>query len=66
MKSIFDLPEPYPVMSPVHIPRGFTKAYIAGQVVEDLGARIRDAARGVRRATTSCSSRAPGTPASGR
>ena len=30
-------------MSPVHIPRGFTKAYIAGQVVEDLGARIRAA-----------------------
>ena len=27
-------------MSPVHIPRGFTKAYIAGEVVEDLGARI--------------------------
>jgi uncharacterized protein len=33
------------VMSPVHIPRGFTKAYIAGDVVEDLGARIRDAHR---------------------
>ena len=43
MKTIFDLPEPYPVMSPVHIPRGFTKAYIAGEVVEDLGARIRAA-----------------------
>ncbi len=43
MKAIFDLPESYPVMSPVHIPRGFTKAYIAGQVVEDLGARIRAA-----------------------
>ena len=43
MKAIFDLPEPYAVMSPVHIPRGFTKAYIAGQVVEDLGARIRAA-----------------------
>ena len=40
MRSLFDLPEPYSVMSPVHIPRGFTKAYIAGQVVEDLGARI--------------------------
>jgi BioD-like phosphotransacetylase family protein len=40
MKAIFDLPEPYAAMSPVHIPRGFTKAYIAGQVVEDLGARI--------------------------
>ena len=41
MRAVFDLPEPYPVMSPVHIPRGFTKAYIAGDVVEDLGARIR-------------------------
>lgn len=40
MRTVFDLPEPYPVMSPVHIPRGFTKAYIAGEVVEDLGARI--------------------------
>jgi len=30
-------------MSPVHIPRGFTKAYISGEVVEDLGARIRRA-----------------------
>ena len=36
-------PSRYPVMSPVHIPRGFTKAYIAGEVVEDLGARIRAA-----------------------
>src|SRR6478735_6835600 len=43
MKAIFDLPEPYTVMSPVHIPRGFTKAYIAGRVVEDLGATIRAA-----------------------
>src|SRR5699024_9193429 len=32
--------EPYSVLSPVHIPRGFTKAYIAGEVVEDLDARI--------------------------
>jgi BioD-like phosphotransacetylase family protein len=30
-------------MSPVHIPRGFTKAYIAGRVVEDLGANVRAA-----------------------
>ena len=45
MKSIFDLPESYSVMSPVHIPRGFTKAYIAGKVVEDLGARIQAAHR---------------------
>ncbi|MBA2315064.1 MAG: AAA family ATPase [Chloroflexi bacterium] len=43
MKSVFALPESYPAMSPVHIPRGFTKSYIAGQVVEDLGGRIRDA-----------------------
>ncbi len=40
MRATFDLAEPYSVMSPVHIPRGFTKKYIAGQVVEDLGARI--------------------------
>jgi len=40
MRTTFDLPEPFTVMSPVHIPRGFTKAYIAGEVVEDLGARI--------------------------
>ena len=26
MKAVFGLPEPYPVMSPVHIPRGFTKS----------------------------------------
>ena len=43
MKSVFHLSEPYPVMSPIHIPRGFTKAYIGGEVVEDLGARIRNA-----------------------
>ena len=43
MHEVFGLTEPYSAMSPVHIPRGFTKAYIAGDVVEDLGARIRDA-----------------------
>ena len=43
MHETFGLPEPYDVMSPVHIPRGFTKAYIAGEVVEDLGARVRRA-----------------------
>jgi BioD-like phosphotransacetylase family protein len=43
MHEIFGLREPYAAMSPVHIPRGFTKAYIAGEVVEDLGARIRRA-----------------------
>ena len=43
MKSVFGLPEPYSVLSPVHIPRGFTKSYIAGRVVEDLGANVRAA-----------------------
>ena len=36
MKSVFDLAEPLQQMSPVHIPRGFTKSYIEGKVVEDL------------------------------
>lgn len=43
MKAVFDLDAPLRSMSPVHIPRGFTKAYIAGEVVEDLGARVRTA-----------------------
>jgi BioD-like phosphotransacetylase family protein len=43
MRTTFGLPEKYSVLSPVHIPRGFTKAYIAGEVVEDLGAKIRRA-----------------------
>jgi len=45
MHEVFGLTESYLDMSPVHIPRGFTKAYIAGKVVEDLGARIVDAHR---------------------
>jgi BioD-like phosphotransacetylase family protein len=45
MRAVFDLREPMTAMSPVHIPRGFTKSYIAGEVVEDLGARIVDAHR---------------------
>ncbi len=45
MKAVFGLPEAYRCMSPVHIPRGFTKAYIAGEVVEDLGQKVRDAHR---------------------
>lgn len=40
MHESFGFREPYDVMSPVHIPRGFTKAYIAGDVVEDLGGRV--------------------------
>jgi BioD-like phosphotransacetylase family protein len=43
MRATFSMPEPFPVLSPVHIPRGFTKAYIAGEVVEDLGVRIQRA-----------------------
>jgi BioD-like phosphotransacetylase family protein len=41
MRRVFDLPEPLTQMSPVHIPRGFTRAYIDGGFVEDLPARIR-------------------------
>ena len=40
MHEVFPLAADYANMSPVHIPRGFTKAYIAGEVVDDLGARI--------------------------
>ncbi len=43
VKSAFDLPDALDAISPVHIPRGFTKAYIGGEVVEDLPARIRAA-----------------------
>ena len=43
MRQVFGLPEPLTQMSPVHIPRGFTQAYIEGEVVEDLPARIRAA-----------------------
>jgi BioD-like phosphotransacetylase family protein len=43
MRSALGLPDPLAVMSPVHIPRGFTRAYISGQVSADLPGRIRDA-----------------------
>ena len=43
VRDVFGLPERLTDMSPVHIPRGFTKAYIQGEVVEDLPGRIRDA-----------------------
>jgi len=46
MHEVFGLPASYAVMSPVHIPRGFTKAYIAGEVVEDLGEKVTEAHRG--------------------
>jgi BioD-like phosphotransacetylase family protein len=40
MHEVFPLAADYGAMSPVHIPRGFTKKYIAGEVVEDLAAKI--------------------------
>jgi hypothetical protein len=40
MRSVFGLPDRLEVMSPVHIPRGFTKAFIRGEVVDDLGGLI--------------------------
>jgi BioD-like phosphotransacetylase family protein len=43
MKAVFGLHEPLRQMSPVHIPRGFTQAYIDGRVVEDLPRRIQEA-----------------------
>jgi BioD-like phosphotransacetylase family protein len=49
VRNVFSLTDPLGVMSPVHIPRGFTKAYINGEIVEDLGARIRAAHAAVTR-----------------
>jgi hypothetical protein len=46
MRAVFGLTEPLGRMSPVHIPRGFTRDYIEGRVVEDLPARIRAAHAG--------------------
>ncbi len=43
MQAAFRLPDQLAVMSPVHIPRGFTKSYISGDVTDDLPARIRHA-----------------------
>lgn len=40
VRSVFGLTDPLGVMSPVHIPRGFTRAVITGGVTEDLGSRI--------------------------
>jgi hypothetical protein len=45
MRQVFGLPDPSWAMSPVHIPRGFTKRYIGGGVVEDLEAPILAAQR---------------------
>ncbi len=41
MRSALGLADPLSAMSPVHIPRGFTKAYIRGEVTPDLAGRIR-------------------------
>lgn len=43
MKHVFGLTEPLTQMSPIHIPRGFTRDYLEGRVVEDLPARIVEA-----------------------
>lgn len=40
VRSVFGIADPLDAMSPVHIPRGFTKAFIRGEVVDDLPARI--------------------------
>ena len=45
MRELFDLDDPLEDMSPVHIPRGFTKSFIRGEVVEDLASKI-DVAHG--------------------
>jgi BioD-like phosphotransacetylase family protein len=45
MKTVFDLPDSFTAMSPVHIPRGLTKRYLAGEPVEDMEAPILAAQR---------------------
>lgn len=45
MRDVFGMTDELALMSPVHIPRGFTKAWIEGRVTEDLGARITAAQR---------------------
>jgi BioD-like phosphotransacetylase family protein len=47
LRAVFGVGDPLDAMSPVHIPRGFTKAFIAGDVVEDLPTRIMNAYRRV-------------------
>jgi BioD-like phosphotransacetylase family protein len=43
VRAALGLPDALSLMSPVHIPRGFTKAYIRGEITPDLVARIRHA-----------------------
>ena len=45
MRTVFGLTDPYAAMSPVHIPRGFTKRYLAGEPVADMEAAIMAAQR---------------------
>ena len=45
VKAALGMPEPIERMSPVHIPRGFTKAFISGEVPDDLSPRIEAAHR---------------------
>ncbi len=40
MRDLFGLDADLADMSPVHIPRGFTKSFIRGDVVEDLASRL--------------------------
>lgn len=40
MHDVFGLPDDLATMSPVHIPRGFTRRFIEGDVTDDLGSRI--------------------------
>jgi BioD-like phosphotransacetylase family protein len=40
MRELFGLHDPLADMSPVHIPRGFTRSFIRGEVVEDLSSKI--------------------------
>jgi hypothetical protein len=47
VRSVFGMTDPLSLMSPVHIPRGFTRAFIQGEVVDDLSPRIADAHRHV-------------------
>jgi BioD-like phosphotransacetylase family protein len=43
MRNVFGLTDELSDMSPVHIPRGFTRSFIGGGVAEDLGGRVREA-----------------------
>ena len=48
MKELFGLQDRFIDMSPVHLPRGFTKAFIRGEVTEDLASKISEAHQNLR------------------